>query len=125
MWRKPMVALGGAALALLMVSALSFPVAAKSGGSGGWHSGSGGARAYHSYSGRFSGVHPGSQFSGNHRFHHRHFDRRIFIGGPAYYYYDDSYGYTDGCYWLRRRALATGSPYWWSRYEACLSGYDY
>ena len=24
-----------------------------------------------------------------------------------------------GCDWLHRRALDTGSSYWWSRYEAC------
>jgi hypothetical protein len=26
---------------------------------------------------------------------------------------------SSGCEWLRRRALVTGSPYWWSRYRAC------
>jgi hypothetical protein len=36
------------------------------------------------------------------------------------------YYYADGCYWLKRRALYTGSPYWWNRYYACRSGYyDY
>jgi hypothetical protein len=55
---------------------------------------------------------------------HRHRHRRIFIGAPfAYYpYYYNDYG--EGCYWLRRRAVATGSPYWWDRYEACLGGYN-
>jgi hypothetical protein len=28
------------------------------------------------------------------------------------------YAYND-CNWLRHRALATGSPYWWSRYHDC------
>lgn len=32
------------------------------------------------------------------------------------------YGYND-CYWLRRQAIITGSPYWWSRYEAYASEY--
>lgn len=26
---------------------------------------------------------------------------------------------TGGCEWLRRRALLTGSRYWWRRYYAC------
>jgi hypothetical protein len=26
----------------------------------------------------------------------------------------------DECQWLRRRALATGDPYWWSRYDDCV-----
>jgi hypothetical protein len=36
-----------------------------------------------------------------------------FFGGP-------SYGYVSDCNWLRRRAVATGSSYWWRRYRACL-----
>ena len=40
----------------------------------------------------------------------------VWIYGPDYYSYND-------CYWLRRQALATGSPYWWSRYNACVSYY--
>jgi hypothetical protein len=41
----------------------------------------------------------------------------IWVYGPDYYSYND-------CYWLRRQALITGSPYWWSRYNACV-GYYY
>jgi hypothetical protein len=29
----------------------------------------------------------------------------------------------DGCGWLRRRAHATGSPYWFHRYRMCIGGY--
>jgi hypothetical protein len=36
-----------------------------------------------------------------------------FFAGP-------SYGYVSDCAWLRRRAVATGSSYWWRRYRACL-----
>jgi hypothetical protein len=36
------------------------------------------------------------------------------MAGGAY-----AYGYADKCGWLRRRAQATGSPYWWQRYEEC------
>jgi hypothetical protein len=35
-------------------------------------------------------------------------------------YFGPSYGYGPvSCGWLRRRALDTGSPYWWRRYRAC------
>jgi hypothetical protein len=51
-------------------------------------------------------------------FHARpHFFRARYIAPVyAYTYYD---GYGDGCYWMKRRALHTGSPYWWHRYRAC------
>ena len=49
---------------------------------------------------------------------HHHFHRRFFVVGYPYYAY-----YGDDCYWLRRRALATGSPLWWERYNACRYGY--
>ena len=32
--------------------------------------------------------------------------------------------YGNDCYWLRRQASITGSPYWWSCYNQCV-GYDY
>jgi hypothetical protein len=54
-------------------------------------------------------------------FHHfRHHRRFAFVGVYGYPYYDDYY---EGCYWLRRRALYTGSAYWWHRYYACRHGY--
>lgn len=28
-----------------------------------------------------------------------------------------------GCGWLRQRAVRTGSPYWWRRYDLCRRGY--
>lgn len=45
---------------------------------------------------------------GLHFHHHRHFIAPVVVA---------SYG--GGCYWLKRRALATGSIYWWDRYNAC------
>jgi len=48
--------------------------------------------------------------------HARHHKRIIVVG------YND-YGYADDCYWLRRKALYSGSGYWWSRYHACVQGY--
>jgi hypothetical protein len=64
---------------------------------------------------------PRSGHFANRPFHGRRNHGRAFFFGPAFGYYDYDYGY--GCYWLRRNALATGSPYWWSRYNACLYGY--
>jgi len=49
------------------------------------------------------------------RHHHRH--RFGFVGVYPYYYGGD------GCYWLKRRAIVTGSHYWWRRYHACRYGY--
>jgi hypothetical protein len=43
-------------------------------------------------------------------FHRRHFIAPVVLGA----------GYGTGCYWLKRRAIATGSPYWWDRYNACI-----
>src|SRR5262245_45483496 len=93
-----LVALGGAALALLILSAVG-PAEAH------------GSHRVHSMGGS---VHMGGPV------HHRHFHHRVFVvGGPfAYGYY-----YGDGCYWLKRRALYTGSGYWWDRYYACINGY--
>ena len=45
--------------------------------------------------------------------------RTAIVSGSAY----DYYAYGDDCWWLRRQALETGSPYWWSRYNACVSYY--
>jgi hypothetical protein len=54
------------------------------------------------------------------RFHHRH---RVFVNGVwVWDWWPDYYAYND-CWWLRRQALITGSPYWWSRYNACVGYY--
>jgi hypothetical protein len=46
--------------------------------------------------------------------------RRVFFAA-GYPYNDDDYDYGyGGCGWLYRRAIATGSSYWWHRYRACL-----
>lgn len=52
-----------------------------------------------------------------------HRGRYILYGAPlaAYGYY----AYSDDCDWLRRRALNSGSAYWWDRYNACIYGYGY
>jgi hypothetical protein len=41
-------------------------------------------------------------------------------GVPFVYGY---YGYGNSCYWLKRRAIRTGSHYWWRRYRACRYGW--
>jgi hypothetical protein len=43
----------------------------------------------------------------------RHFGGRYWEGGP-------SYGFRSDCGWLRRRALETGSRYWWRQYRDCM-----
>ena len=56
----------------------------------------------------------------HHHHHHGHGHAHLLYGVPfAYGSYDDAYE----CYWLRRRALYTGSTYWWDRYYACLYVY--
>jgi hypothetical protein len=55
--------------------------------------------------------------------HGRHHHRRgypIIVGGGYYDDYDYDVGYYgDDCGWLNRKAVRTGSPYWWRRYQAC------
>lgn len=46
--------------------------------------------------------------------HRRHYRPRIYFS-PYYY----GYGYRRSCYWLKRRAIRTGSRYWWRRYQNC------
>jgi hypothetical protein len=55
------------------------------------------------------------------RRHHRHRHRHLLYAAPFVGY--GYYAYNDDCEWLRQRALATGSAYWWDRYEACYYGY--
>jgi hypothetical protein len=56
-----------------------------------------------------------------HHYHRHHHYRPYFYtryAFPVYSYaYTSSYG--DGCYWLKRRAIHTGSAYWWHRYRDC------
>jgi hypothetical protein len=51
-------------------------------------------------------------------FHHFH-NRRFFVSNVFFFGSYPYYGY-GGCYWLKRKAIITGSPYWWSRYEDCV-----
>lgn len=51
---------------------------------------------------------------------HERFEHRRFHRGPVFYLNSGhGYGNGDGCYWLKRRALNSGSRYWWHRYNEC------
>ena len=52
-----------------------------------------------------------------HRQVRRHFGTRLYIA-PVYGYRS----HHQGCYWLKRKALWTGSRYWWHRYNECRWG---
>src|SRR5262245_59766692 len=135
-----LVALSGAALALLMASSFCVPADARGGGGhgfgGGGHAFSGGHMGgSHMGGSHMGGTHMGGTHMGgppmgargfgpSPRFDHRRdFHRRAFIGAP--FLYGDVYYYGNGCDWLRRNAAYTGSPYWWNRYYGCVNGYGY
>jgi hypothetical protein len=115
---RKLLALGCAGLAVLLLSAAFSPADARRGG--------------HGFRGSFGSKFHGRSFSGPRRFHigprfrsrghyrpyRRH--RHIYVLPPAIYFGSTYYG---ECGWLRRRALRTGSPYWWERYYACIDGY--
>jgi hypothetical protein len=50
-----------------------------------------------------------------HPHHHHHFR-----GGIVLNFADGPYAYGPSCYWLKRKAVYTGSPYWWKRYAFCM-----
>jgi hypothetical protein len=101
-----------AALAMLALASAAQPALAR--GHGG-HGGHGHSMGGIGWAPRFSSV---RQFSRPHHVFVRRFrHHRRFVAVGLYPYYGD------GCYWLRRRALYTGSPYWWRRYYACRHGY--
>ena len=89
---------------------------------GEWHRG---ARAWNGGPGAW---HAGNWHGHDHFAHdhfHDHFHNRfvaVGIGGWWPGYYDYGYGY-GGCGWLYRRAVITGSPYWWDRYNSCTYYY--
>ncbi len=98
------------------------------GGGGGprFHGGGGGPRLHG------GGRGPGRHYGGGGRHYggggHHHGPRRFrgygfgaypFYGYGGSYYYGGSSGYGE-CGYLRRRALATGSRYWWNRYYDCI-----
>jgi hypothetical protein len=125
---RKLVAVCVAALALLLVSSLWDPADARRNGGGGGRGWSGGGGHHHSgrsFSGRSHGggsFHRGGGHS--HRFHSGRSRHAYLYGVPFGLYGGYAYGYSDGCHWLRQRALYTGSPYWWDRYNSCRYGYN-
>jgi hypothetical protein len=139
---RTVVTLVATTLAAVLVASTGLEPAFARDGHGGGHSMGGGGGAKFSGGGSFSGgsksfgggtrsyshtfrgpsgssrVYGYRSHDGRHHGHHRHF--RGFVGYP---YVDGYYGYSDSCYWLRRRALATGSSYWWNRYYDCTNDY--
>jgi hypothetical protein len=99
------------------------------GGEGGGRIGGGGPRTFAGPAGpshlNTGPTWRGDRFASRHfdrddfRFHHRH---GHFVNGVFVFDVGPGYAYND-CWWLRRRALATGSPYWWHRYELCVGYY--
>jgi hypothetical protein len=82
-----------------------------------------GARGYdrHRYvnHGRYNRHNVGRHGHGHHSRHfiHRHGRHFVWGTGIGFWFYD---GYYYGnCAWLRQRAIATGSSYWWDRYNSC------
>ena len=84
-------------------------------GGGGKHArGGGGKRHYGGRGGKrhaYKGDHRRRGYYGKYRRYGRY--SRPYI----------SYGYGGGCGWLYRRAIATGSRYWWNRYNYECTGY--
>ena len=63
-----------------------------------------------------------SQAEAGHKHKHRHFGVGIVLGAPIVY---GGYGYAHRpCYWLYRKAMNTGSKYWWKRFHECRYGDD-
>jgi uncharacterized membrane protein YfcA len=52
---------------------------------------------------------------------HVHIHLGIPLGVGGYYGY--GYGYGPSCYWLKKKAIYTGSPYWWKKYKQCKYGW--
>jgi hypothetical protein len=115
---------------------------ANRGGGGGKYAYKGGGGGYkgggkYAYKGGDGGYKGGGKYAykdGNKHYAMRDHDRnhgnnhnrhRVWRNGA--WVWVGGYGYTayaNDCYWLRRQAIITGSPYWWDRYNACV-GYDY
>lgn len=95
------------------------------GGGGGKKAHGGGGGAKHAKGGR---GHGGAKKSVQKRSKYGYYARRkrpshyrYFRGYPRPYF---GYGsYSGGCGWLYRRAVATGSRYWWNRYYECVGYY--
>jgi hypothetical protein len=107
---KKLLAWVAATSALILTSGVTQSAEAKHGG----HSGGSSSAMSHSYRMGAPYVKHAQVFKHKHVFRHH---KRIIVVG-----YND-YGYAGDCYWLKRKALYTGSGYWWNRYYACVEAY--
>jgi hypothetical protein len=113
---RKLALLAAGAFALLVAASAFDTAEARKGGGGGW----GGGRGYHG--GGHARAFSGHAFRGHAFRSHRFVRRGVIVGVPLAY---GAYYYANSCSWLRHRALVTGSPYWWSRYNDCVYGYYY
>ena len=73
--------------------------------------------------GAVGGPRGGVRYGANNHFDNDHGRHARFFPGDAFFYGGDyaDYGYYGGdCGWLARQARATGSAYWWQRYNECV-----
>lgn len=96
-------------------------------GGGGGHAfrgGGGGFRHFRGHAG--PRLHFGGRrhFGGHRHFGHRHHRRYrgLYFAAPFITYGAYNYG---SCHYLKRKAIRTGSRYWWRRYYRCRNHYDY
>lgn len=99
------------------------------GGSPRFHGGGGGGgRSFGGGGGGVPRIHGGrggprvGGYVGRNRGHHGRKHRRgggIYFGFGAPYYSGDYYN-SQSCTWLHRKAIRTGTKYWWRRYRNCV-----
>ena len=66
---------------------------------------------------RYYGTGVNRRYAYNHNnYPYRRYGHRRFGWGLPYV----TAGYAGGCGWLYRRAVSTGSSYWWNRYNVCV-----
>jgi hypothetical protein len=66
-----------------------------------------------------AGINRRYAYKNNYDYPYRRYGYRRFGWGLPYV----TAGYAGGCGWLYRRAVSTGSSYWWNRYNACTGQY--
>lgn len=80
-----------------------------------------GTRSFHTSRSYYRGNHfRGGRYGYYNRPFYRYPRYRHRYWGGAYFYNNYAGG---SCYWLKRRALNTGSSYWWHRYNRCRNGW--
>ena len=130
-------ALGGTLLAICLVSgsaqATSLPVLKSNASDGGIVTlvgrrggGFSGGRSFRGAGGRVNVGNVNRRYYGtgvnrryayyNNNYPYRRYGHRRFGWGLPYV----TAGYAGGCGWLYRRAVSTGSSYWWNRYNVCV-----